>query len=223
MRRIGLLLVVVVALVLGLPVSAAAHETVEYYGTDAIGSVRIVFDASGTIVGRMDYGLFGEQILASTVGHRSYAGLFRDGEAGLDYAEARSYQVRTGRFSAPDPVYAGLFNPQEWNRFAYALNSPLDFVDPTGLRADSCTSTDPWSKVGDDWVLNTTVKRSSRGGGSGGGGWADFLTWVNSIWGDSRLTGGSDAGDSSAGWGGGGSSSADGTRWIVSSGCVSGW
>ena len=78
-----------VALALCLPMAAAAQEVVEYYGTDALGSVRIVFDVNGNIVGRMDYGPFGEQVTVSTVGHKSYAGLFRDGEAGLDYAEAR--------------------------------------------------------------------------------------------------------------------------------------
>jgi hypothetical protein len=41
--------------------------------------------------------------------------------------------VRTGRFTRPDPVYAGLFNPQRWNRYAYARNNPLRFVDPSGL------------------------------------------------------------------------------------------
>lgn len=39
--------------------SAAAKtppaETVEYYALDAVGSVRVVFDASGNILGRMDY------------------------------------------------------------------------------------------------------------------------------------------------------------------------
>ena len=126
-------LVVVVALGLGLPMSAGAQDVVEYYGTDAIGSVRIVFDAAGIVVGRMDYGPFGEQLSASTVGHKSYAGLFRDGEAGLDYAQARSYQVRTGRFNRPGSGVCGLFAPQAWNRYSYALNSPLNFVDPTGL------------------------------------------------------------------------------------------
>jgi hypothetical protein len=47
-----------------------------------------------------------------------FAGLFRDGEAGLDSAGARSYQSRTGRLTAVDPVYAGLFEPQWWNRYA---------------------------------------------------------------------------------------------------------
>jgi RHS repeat-associated protein len=123
------------------PQPAGAQESVEYYGTDAIGSVRIVFDANGNILGRMDYGPFGEQLSASTVGHKSYAGLFRDGEAGLDYAEARSYQVRTGRFSAPDPVYDALFNPQAWNRYNYALNSPASVTDATGLQAEGPRNT----------------------------------------------------------------------------------
>ncbi len=86
----------VVALGLCLPMSTAAQDVVEYYGTDALGSVRIVFDVNGTIVGRMDYGPFGEQLSASTTGHKSYAGLFRDGEAGLDYAQARMYSGSVG-------------------------------------------------------------------------------------------------------------------------------
>jgi RHS repeat-associated protein len=161
-------LALVVALGLGLPMSAAAQDVVEYYGTDAIGSVRIVFDAAGTVVGRMDYGPFGERLSASTVGHNSFAGLFRDGEAGLDYAEARSYQVRTGRFSAPDPVYAGLFAPQGWNRYSYALNSPLAFVDPTGLLADSCVMR---SFTLDDGSATMAYDCSVTGGGGGGPSW----------------------------------------------------
>ena len=164
-------LFVVAGLALSPPVSVAAQEAVDMNGTDSIGSVRVVFDASGNVVGRMDYGPFGEQVTVSTVGQKSYAGLFRDGEAGLDYAEARSYEVRTGRFNAPDPVYAGLFEPQAWNRYGYALNNPLSFVDPTGLVADSCTTTETWSQDGDNWILNTTLKCKDNNGGGGGGSW----------------------------------------------------
>ena len=133
-RRLAWLVVSALAL---LPRAATAQEVVESYGTDALGSVRIVFDVNGNVVGRMDYGPFGEQVTISTVGHKSYAGLFRDGEAGLDYAEARSFQVRTGRFNAPDPVYAGLFAPQAWNRYTYALNNPTSFTDPSGEQAQA--------------------------------------------------------------------------------------
>jgi RHS repeat-associated protein len=199
-------LALVVALGLGLPMSAGAQDVVEYYGTDAIGSVRIVFDASGNIVGRMDYGPFGEQLSPSIMGQKSFAGLFRDGEAGLDYAQARSFQVRTGRFSAPDPVYAGLFDPQTWNRYSYALNNPLTFIDPSGLMADDCKWTDKWvpgEKDGEGF-LSSELKcpAGQGGGGSGGGGWADFLAWMNSSWTDSfspRSSGNGDNGESGGG------------------------
>jgi RHS repeat-associated protein len=113
---------------------AAQTEVVEYYGLDAVGSVRIVFDASGTIKGRIDYGPFGQELSGGTnMPDRRYAGLFRDGEAGLDSAGARSYQSRTGRFSTTDAIYAGLFEPQRWNRYAYVHNNPLGFTDTSGL------------------------------------------------------------------------------------------
>ena len=60
----------VLLLAVGLAAPAAAQtETIEYYGTDAVGSVRIVFDASGTVLGRQDYEPFGREILAAW-GHR---------------------------------------------------------------------------------------------------------------------------------------------------------
>jgi len=34
-------------------------ETVEYYGSDVIGSIRIVFDAYGNLIGRQDFTPFG--------------------------------------------------------------------------------------------------------------------------------------------------------------------
>ncbi len=127
-------------LIVGAPAVALGQtERVEYYALDAIGSVRVVFDASGNIVGRMDYGPFGMDLNGATgMPPERFAGLTRDGEAGLDYAQARSYQVRTGRFTAPDPVYAGLFDPQQWNRYTYGRSNPLTYVDPTGLMLWFC-------------------------------------------------------------------------------------
>jgi hypothetical protein len=85
-----------------LPGTAAAQtEAVEYYATDAIGSIRVVFDASGNVIGRMDYVPFGEELYQGPfLPSQRFAQLTRDGEAGQDHAEARMYQLRTGRFSA---------------------------------------------------------------------------------------------------------------------------
>ena len=122
MRQIAAGIVVVTWL---LPASAAAQDVTEYYGVDALGSVRVVFDSAGNLINRMDYGPFGEQLAGSTFGRRVYAQLFRDGESGLDYAEARMHQSRTGRLTTPDPVFNALSNPQKWNRYSYAINGDV--------------------------------------------------------------------------------------------------
>jgi hypothetical protein len=57
------------------------------------------------------------------------------------------FQSRTGRFTAVDPVYAGLFNPQGWNRYSYALNSPLNYTDVTGLNP-ACVWVERQTKAG---------------------------------------------------------------------------
>jgi RHS repeat-associated protein len=169
-RPAGLRRAVLLVATLWLPVPALAQtETVEYYALDAVGSVRVVFNPDGTVKGRMDYTPFGGA-LQPAVGlpPEAFAGLFRDPEAGLDYAQARSYQVRTGRFNRPDPVYAGLFDPQKWNRYAYARNSPLSFTDASGL--DPCaTSADRTWDPGDgsegsgSWTCSRTIDSESSG------------------------------------------------------------
>ena len=65
----------------------------------------------------------------------------RDAETGLDYFGARYMSSAQGRFTTPDPLMASAraSNPQTWNRYSYALNNPLRFVDPDGLDVpDSC-------------------------------------------------------------------------------------
>lgn len=59
----------------------------------------------------------------------------RDAETGLDYFGARYYSGAQGRFTSPDPLLNSgrPTNPQSWNRYAYTLNNPLRYVDPTGL------------------------------------------------------------------------------------------
>ncbi|MBK8150803.1 MAG: hypothetical protein IPK58_22030 [Acidobacteria bacterium] len=67
----------------------------------------------------------------------------KDIETGLDFAEARMYENRHGRFTAVDPLLASgkSANPQTFNRYTYVMNSPLVNTDPTGLQTNS---TPPW-------------------------------------------------------------------------------
>ena len=58
-RAIGVAVIAITASA-GTASAQAPPETIEYYAHDAIGSIRVVFDASGTVLGRQDYGPFGQ-------------------------------------------------------------------------------------------------------------------------------------------------------------------
>jgi RHS repeat-associated protein len=72
---------------------------------------------------------------APVVETRRFGGKERDAETGLDYFGARHYSSLNGRFTTVDPVLQielALTNPQRWDRYAYAGNNPLRFIDPDG-------------------------------------------------------------------------------------------
>ncbi len=51
---------------------------------------------------------------------------------GLYNYGARFHDARLGRFLSADTIVPGADNPQALNRYAYALNNPLRYSDPTG-------------------------------------------------------------------------------------------
>ncbi len=55
----------------------------------------------------------------------------------------RLYDPRTGRFISPDPLLFDVNWGQSYNRYAYALNNPMAFVDPSGLQAQDDGPPDP--------------------------------------------------------------------------------
>jgi RHS repeat-associated protein len=62
-----------------------------------------------------------------------FTGYERDAETGLDYAFARYYSSRLGRFMSTDPLAGDLTDPQSLNRYAYVYNNPSNNADPSGL------------------------------------------------------------------------------------------
>jgi RHS repeat-associated protein len=121
--------------------AAQAQEVVEYYHTDALGSVRAVTGQSGAVIARHDYLPFGEEYLPQAGNDpRRFTGKERDAETGLDYFQARYYRAGAGRFMTVDPghVNGNIFDPQSWNGYAYARNNPLRFTDPTGTAYQIC-------------------------------------------------------------------------------------
>jgi len=109
----------------------------------------MIIDRTGTLanVKRHDYLPFGEELYAAqglrstTLGYtgdnvrQKFTSYERDTETDLDYAEARYYGSKYGRFTSVDPLTASAItgNPQTFNRYTYALNSPQTHTDPTGM------------------------------------------------------------------------------------------
>jgi RHS repeat-associated protein len=102
---------------------------------DALGSPRLVTDASGTVVGSTQYDAFGAvKAQSGTQAQVGFTGEQQDSESGLVYLRARYYDPRTGRFLSADPV------PGE-HPYVYANNNPLRFIDPTGRKVGGTNST----------------------------------------------------------------------------------
>jgi RHS repeat-associated protein len=101
-----------------------------------------------------------------SVNNYKFTGFEHDAESQLDHAFFRQYSARLGRWMSPDP--SGLAavdpsNPQTWNRYAYVMNSPINYIDPLGLMT-ICY----WENPGDGGAAVLTECISSTGGGGGG-------------------------------------------------------
>jgi RHS repeat-associated protein len=110
---------------------------VEYLLADQLGSVRVITDAVGAVVGSASFGVFGAAEAASGVASAfGFTGAWTDDETGLVYLRARDYDPATGQFLQVDPAVDDTRQP-----YAYAYNNPLLWTDPTGL--------DVWGDIGE--------------------------------------------------------------------------
>ncbi len=104
---------------------------------DHLGSTRLMTDDLVTSTVRHDFFPFGEEMspVLDLGSAKRFTGHERDRATGLDYMLARFYSAETARFHSPDSYIGSAWHeaPQTWNRYVYALNSPLGFVDPTGF------------------------------------------------------------------------------------------
>ncbi|MGC1123365.1 MAG: RHS repeat-associated core domain-containing protein, partial [Candidatus Methanofastidiosia archaeon] len=106
------------------------NDITEYYNTDHLGSTRLVTSENGVTIEEIMYEPFGEQ-LNETDERYTYNGKELD-ETGLYYYGARYYDPVIGRFTSRDPLTGKKESPQTLNRYAYCLNNPLKYTDPTG-------------------------------------------------------------------------------------------
>ncbi len=109
-----------------------------YMHPDWLGSVRAILGTGGGLLYDGAYAPYGE--IYSPVGPPGYPGVFtgqnQDLAGDLYDFPAREYHPVQGRWVQPDPAgmaAVDFTNPQSWNRHGYALGSPLNSVDPSGM------------------------------------------------------------------------------------------
>jgi hypothetical protein len=71
---------------------------------------------------------------------------------------ARYYSAALGRFLSVDPGGIAVGSPQMWNRYAYALNSPMNNIDPDGRC--TFTLTDGSTYTDDNTVCAETTAKA---------------------------------------------------------------
>jgi len=102
-----------------------------YFIPDALGSVRVLADASGDIVDATSYSPYGE---SSGMAETSYGftGEWTDSYIKLIYLRSRYYAPETGRFLTRDTWQGDYTRPLSLNRWNYVEGNPVNYIDPTG-------------------------------------------------------------------------------------------
>ena len=115
--------------------SGTMTTTVNYVYADGLGTPRAVASSTGTVIWQWAYqgNPWGEVAPMSVGGYvlnLRFPGQYYDQETGLIYNVNRYYEAPAGRYLQSDP--AGLQGGI--NTYNYVNGSPLDYVDPLGLR-----------------------------------------------------------------------------------------
>ncbi len=150
---------------------------------DHAGSTDRVLDAAGNLVVAESFAAFGVRRRPTGAGLPTAADLARIAEVtrdgftghemldnlGLVHMNGRVYDPGLGRFVSADPFVTLPYDGQGLNRYAYALNNPLAFTDPSGFDAIPCLATQSGDCVEITVIAATWVDyMRSRGGAHAG-------------------------------------------------------
>jgi RHS repeat-associated protein len=138
------------------PLTMECNGQTYYYHRDALGSVTELSDASGAIVERYEYDVYGAVTIydadwiTRTVSAAGNPYLFTgrrfDPESGNYYYRARVYSPALGRFLSMDPLG---FEAGDYNLYCYVFGNPTTMVDPTGLQVPLL----PPTPVPEHWLV----------------------------------------------------------------------
>jgi RHS repeat-associated protein len=114
-------------------ISQQCITVTDYFLGDALGSVRQLTDASGSVTLAKSYDPYGEVLAEVGSGATSfgYTGEWTDA-TGLVNLRARYYVPGQGRFLTKDVWEGNYEQPMSFNAWLYAYANPINWTDPTG-------------------------------------------------------------------------------------------
>ncbi|HVT05226.1 MAG TPA: RHS repeat-associated core domain-containing protein [Thermoanaerobaculia bacterium] len=123
------------------PLAIARSGEVDYYVTDALGSVTLLNDAGGAVKNGYVYDAWG----VSRSETENFSQPFRytareSGEAGTLFYRARYLSPSTGRFLSEDPLRYGASR----HFYSYVNGNPMLYTDPLGLVPWQSYLPNPW-------------------------------------------------------------------------------
>ena len=133
--------------------STSSYDSIFYIHTDILSSYDVITDDQGGIRERLSFDPWGRRRNTSSWDYtgvptsfkfdRGFTGHEHLDDFDLINMNGRMYDPILAMFLSPDPFIQSPHETQNFNRYAYVINNPLKYVDPTGY------SYDP---IGDDWT-----------------------------------------------------------------------
>jgi RHS repeat-associated protein len=133
-----------------LPIAAIYGSTHYAIQSDHLNTPRRLIQSDGQVAWQWSYSAFGDEkptiaknrfantdlnqsfgttTVPSVTFNLRYPGQYFDQESSLHYNYHRSYSAAVGRYTQSDPIDL----EGGWNKFSYAKNNPVSFMDPSGL------------------------------------------------------------------------------------------
>ncbi|GHF51531.1 hypothetical protein GCM10018790_31710 [Kitasatospora xanthocidica] len=125
---------------------SSGSSTLAYQGADPHGTNGVQIDAATLAHVRRPTDPFGNErgtqpSAGVWAGDKGFVGGTKEKSTGFTLLGAREYDPSAGRFISPDPI-TDPGDPQQWNAYAYANNSPINKSDANGLRLECDQATE---------------------------------------------------------------------------------
>jgi RHS repeat-associated protein len=124
--------------------STSSYDSVFYIHTDILGSYDVITDDQGGIRERLSFDPWGRRRNTSSWDYtgvpagykfdKGFTGHEHLDDFGLINMNGRVYDPIMAMFLSPDPFIQSPHGTQNFNRYAYCLNNPLLYFDPSGFK-----------------------------------------------------------------------------------------